>query len=179
MMFRTLTDQLNFASRTRSLVEHRYPGEAVLFSSAATILETPRESPTGWSLRRVFQRRGNIVITEARIFVQSSFLSLFTAMWLVAIGYSVHQYLQSGHDFHMVLTIVAATFIVQRRPYSRDLPFRSIDRIHFGSVRGMTGLCDIMSVVVRGRAIQLCVGQFVPGAIRERLASLNDSSSMR
>ncbi len=173
-MLHTLTDQFNFTSRTRTAVERRYPNEAILFSSAVTILETPHECPTGWSLRRFFQRRGNVVITDARIFIQASFLSLMTAFWLAVIGYCLHQCLQSADVFHITLAVGAGALVLQRRPYSRDVPFNSIERVHFGSVRGVSGRGDIVSVVVQPRVIQLVTGQFVPDEIRERLVAPKD-----
>lgn len=176
-MLRTKADQLNLASRTRSVVERLYPDETVLFSTAATILETRHESPTGWSLHRFFQRRGNVAITDARIFMQSSFLSLLTVIWIAVIGYCVYHYFQNANVFSAVMAIVAAIFIAQRRPYSRDLPFGSIQRVHFGSVRGMAARCDIISIVVDGRAIQLVTAQLVPDKIRERLAALHDADT--
>jgi len=178
MMLRTKADQLNLASRTRSVVEHRYPDEEVLFATAVTILETPLASPTGWSLPRFFQRRGNVVITNARIFVQSSFLSLLTVIWLAVIGYCVYGFSRNGHIVTAILAIVAAVFIFQRRPYSRDVPFSRIHRVEFGSVQGIAARCDVMSIVHDGRAIQLVAAQLVPDSIRERLQGLGKSDSV-
>ncbi|MEN6337216.1 MAG: hypothetical protein ABFE01_23410 [Phycisphaerales bacterium] len=173
MIFREETDQLNSVSRTRSVVERQYPDEAVLFASAATILETSRESPTGWSLRRVFQRRGSVVISDSRVFVQSSFLSVLTIMWAGVAVYGAFEYFRSGHIFPLILAIVAAAFIFQHRPYSRDVPFNSVDRVHFGVTHGLTGSCDIVSMVVHGRTIQVVTGHSIPGELRQRLTSLN------
>ncbi|MGF1569902.1 MAG: hypothetical protein ACFCVD_17845 [Nodosilinea sp.] len=168
---------MNLTSRTRSVVERQYPGETVLFSTAATILETRHESPTGWSLKRFFQRRGNIVITDARIFIQSSFLSLMTVIWIVVIGCGLYLYVQNANIFAIVMAVFAAIFIIQRRPYSRNVPFNSIRHVHFGSVRGLLGRLNIMSIVINSRAIQLVPIQFVPDDIRERLTTLDDSGT--
>ena len=174
-MLRTKADQLNLASRTRSLVEHRYRDEKVRFATAVTILETPVATPTGWSLRRFLQRRGNVVITDARIFVQSSFLSLLTVIWLAVIGYGIYRYSRDGHIASVMLAVVGAIFIFQRRPYSRDVPFNQIQRVEFGSVQGIAARCDIMSIMLDRRAIQLVTAQRVPDSIRERLRELGKS----
>ncbi len=174
-MFRTTADQLNLASRTRSLVEHRYRDEEVRFATAVTILETPAATPTGWSLRRFLQRRGNVVITDARIFVQSNFVSLFTVIWLAVIGYVIYGYSRDGHMASILVALVSAMFIFQRRPYSRDIPLNQIHRVEFGSVQGIAARCDIMSIMLDGRAIQLVTAQRVPDCIRERIMELGKS----
>jgi hypothetical protein len=174
-MLRTLTDQMNSVARAQSVVERRFPNEVALFSSAVTILETSHERPIGWSVRRFFQRRGNVVITDARIFIQSNLLSPMTVFWFVVIGYCLHQYLQRGEILDLVLALVAGGLVIQRRPYSRDVPFNSIERIHFGSVRGIAGRGDIVSIVVHPRVIQLVTAQFVPDQVRERVIALGDA----
>lgn len=176
-MIRNTADQLNLASLTRSVVERQYPDETVQFSSAATILETRQESPTGWSLGRLFQRRGNVIITDARIFIQSSFLSLLTVIWALVIGYCVYRYIQTANTFDIFVAVFAMIFIIQRRPYSRDVPFSTIRRVHFGSVRGMAARCDIISIVIGDRAIQLVTAQLLPDELRQRLTELGDSDA--
>lgn len=176
-MSHTTVNQMNLLSRTRSVVQQRYPDETILFSTAVTILETPNNSPTGWSLRRFLQRRGNMVVTDARVFVQSSFFSLLTIVWLAVIASTVYEFVQNGHSFNTVVAIVALIFIIQRRPYTRDLPFNAIRDVEFGSVRGMTARCDIMSIVLDGRAIQLVTAKNVPGDTRDRLLALHQQDS--
>lgn len=161
---------MNLLFQTQSVVKRQYPNEIVLFSTIATILKTRHESPIGWSLRRFFQRRGNVVITDARIFIQSSFLSLITVIWIFVIGYGLYLYVQNANIFGIVMAVFAAIFIIQRRPYSCDLPFNSIRRVHFGAVRGLVGRFNIMSIVIGGRAIQLVTAQYVPDHIRLSLA---------
>lgn len=178
-MLRTTADQLNLSSRTRSVVERCYPDEQVLFTTAVTILETDQTSPIGWSLRRFAQRRGNVVITDKRLFVQSSFLSLFSIFWLGIIAYSIYEYSHTGHFFHIAIGIPAAIFIVQRRPYSRDLPFDAIRCVEFGTTRGIAARCDIMSIVLADRAIQLVTAQIVPSNLRDKLLVLgNDDQAI-
>ena len=166
---------MNLAFQTQLAVKRQYPDEIVLFSTIATILETRHESPIGWSLRRFFQRRGDVVITNSRIFIQSGFLSLITVIWICVIGYGLYLYIQNANVFGIVMAVLAAIFIIQRRPYSCDLPFNSIRRVHFGAVRGLVGRFNLMSIVIGGRAIQLVTAHHVPDHIRERLTTLDDS----
>ncbi|HLT45652.1 MAG TPA: hypothetical protein VK002_00360, partial [Rubricoccaceae bacterium] len=63
---RDAADSLNASSHAGRIVERRYPDEEIKFCTAATILDAPDEQPIGWSLRRLFQRRGNVVLTDRR-----------------------------------------------------------------------------------------------------------------
>lgn len=45
-------------------MKSKYPEEEIVFASAATILETNKTVPVGWSLQRIFQHRGAVIITK-------------------------------------------------------------------------------------------------------------------
>jgi hypothetical protein len=175
-MYRHLVDLINSSSRTRSIVAHRYPQEKVLFSTAATILETPRSAPIGWALRRVFQRHGNLVVTDRRVFIQSSFVSLIGILWFAAIAYFGFRLTRARQVTDMLAIVVASVFLIRRRPYSRDLPFDAIRHVQFGTVRGAAAECDIISIALSDGAIQLVGAQRVPGPIRELLQRLEAES---
>lgn len=172
MNLRDITDQLNLSSQTASAVRRRYPAESLLFSTAATILETNTVTPTGWTLLRVLQRRGNVAITSDRVYIQSSFASLFTLLWIVAIAFGVYKVLTGGELLHILLSIVGALFIFQRRPYLRNIPFTEIHSVQFGAVQGMATRCDILSIDVGTHAIQLVTSQTVPDNVRLILQQL-------
>ncbi|GEM_PF-2736963 len=61
-MLRALTDTLYNKNAAINWLKKKYPEEDIVFASAATILETNKATPTGWSLRRLFQRRGVLII---------------------------------------------------------------------------------------------------------------------
>jgi hypothetical protein len=173
MSVRDTADQLNLSSRAASAVRSRYPDESLLFSSAVTILETPTATPTGWSLRRLLQRRGNVVITSERIFIQSSLVSPLTLIWLVAIAFGAYKVINGGAIPHIVLPIVGAFFIFQRRPYLRDIQVTKIQGVQFGAVQGMAARCDILSIDFGSHAIQLVTSQTVPDTVRVTLQQLS------
>ncbi len=177
MSLRDATDQLNLSSRTASAVRSRYPGEALLFSTAATILETNTATPTGWSLFRLLQRRGNVAITSDRVFIQSSFVSVLNLIWIGVITFGVYKTLSGAEFPHIVLSIVGAIFIFQRRPYLRDIPFTEIHSVQFGAVQGIAARCDILSIDVGTHAIQLVTSQAVPENVRLMLQKLRSNGS--
>ncbi|SFH54287.1 hypothetical protein SAMN05421753_10190 [Planctomicrobium piriforme] len=173
MSLRDTTDAFNHSSGTARAVHLSYPSEPLLFSSAATILETNRVTPTGWSLRRIFQRRGNVAITANRLFVESNLFSPLTLIWLVAGGFGIYKLFNGGESFNVILPIVGALFIFQRRPYHRDISFEQIRSIQFGSVRGVANRCDLMTVELQSHALQLVTAQPVPTDVRNLLSKIS------
>jgi hypothetical protein len=71
-LLRTLTDQLYSLNTVVKKVKEKYPDEEIIFASAATILETKKLTPVGWSFQRFLQRRGVIVITRNRLLLEDS-----------------------------------------------------------------------------------------------------------
>lgn len=66
-MLRKLTDRLNSTNAAVEWLRSKYPEEEIIFVSAATILETDKVAPVGWSFRRLFQRRGVLVLTRNQL----------------------------------------------------------------------------------------------------------------
>ena len=166
MSLRDATDQLNMSSWTASAVRRRYPAEAQLFSTAATILETNTSVPTGWSLLRLLQQRGNVVITSDRVFIRSGFVSVLNLVWICVVTFSVNKVFNGAGLPHVLLSVVGAIFIFQRRPYLRNIPFTEIHSVQFGAVQGVAARCDIMSIDVGTHAIQLVTSQVIPDNVR-------------
>jgi hypothetical protein len=162
---------LNTSWRTRRLVERRYPGEDVLVATAATILETSGSTPTGWTLRRIGQRRGSVVVTNKRVFVQSSFVSAITVLWLALIFLFGVRYWHDGRTVNLVIAFLPIVFLFQRRPYARDLSFDEIRRVEFASVQSMA-VCDLFSVALDSGAVQLVTAQRLPNAVRDVLCTV-------
>lgn len=171
-MFRNLADILNLASRAASSVHRRYPDETILFASAATILETPTSLPTGWSLRRILQRRGNVVITDGRIVLRDSLLSLATVIFLSLGAYPVYRGIQVDRTL-LIFAFVCAILVFQRRPYSLDVPFDNLNGVKFGSVQGITASGDILILDLGNKTIQVVPAQIVPEAVRNQLSALS------
>ena len=170
-MIRQLTDKLNASESTRRLVSTRFPEEIIELSTAVTILDAPDANPIGWSLRRFLQRRGNVVITNRRVFVESSFRSPFTVLWVVVLLFAAYKLLFGPSWIWVLLALTAGIFVFQRRPYSQDLPFAELKGIRFGSVQGMAGRGDIVTLNLGAKALHLVTSQFVPGEVKHQMES--------
>ena len=171
-MFRRIADLLNSAGRTLGVVRRRFPEEPILLATAATILETSEDRPTGWSFKRFLQHRGNVVFTEKRVFLQSSFVSWYTLLYVVLIGYFVRDFARSGDTFGAFIVVIAILFLLQRRPYSRDIPYRDIASVKLGKVQGMLGRGDLITLGVAGRGLQIVTAKVLPDSLKQRLGGL-------
>lgn len=168
-MLRQLTDTLNASKSLRRMVSTQFPEETIELSTAATILDAPGENPIGWSLRRFLQRRGNVVITDRRVFVHSSFRSPLTALWTAVLLFGVYKF-ASGEPWVWALgALGAGIFLFQRRPYSQNLPFAKLQGIRFGSVQGISGQGDILTFSLGDRALHLVTSKVVPEKLKRQM----------
>lgn len=170
-MLRSLADSLNNLTAAVRWASARYPAETIRFASAATMLETPGASPTGWSWQRMFQRRGNVVITDRRILLRSSFLSLYSLFYLLLLAYALYRALTTGDYFYAILGLLIALILVQRLPYTRDIPFEQVEQITLGAVQGISGGASLMAVQQGGRTINIVPAQLLPEEVRAFLQS--------
>ena len=168
-MLRNLADTLNSFKRTTAVVERKYPAERVQFATAVTLLETTTSQPVGWSLRRLLQRRGNAVFTDRRVFVQSSFVSPLTALWVVAIVVFGIQFVLTRQFLDGLIAMVGAVFIWQRRPYERSIEYDQIKKVQFGGVRGIGGRGDIVAFQTETDSLHIVTAQFVPEGLKRSL----------
>ncbi len=167
-MMRDAADNLNAASQAGQIVARLFPDEAIKLCTAATILEAPDEQPIGWSLRRLLQRRGNVVLTDRRAFIQSSFRSPLTLLWAGVLAWAVYG-LATGDRSRLPFLALAAVLLFQRRPYTRNLLYSELRLVRFGSVRGVTGRGDILVFGAPSGAIHLVTAQVVPDELRRAL----------
>lgn len=168
-MIRRLTGLLNATSSIRRVVSTRFPEETIKLCTAATILDAPSEEPIGWSLRRFVQRRGNVVITDRRVFVQSSFRSPFTVLWTAVLALAVYRLVSDATWAWTIAALSAGILVFQRRPYCQDLPFAESKGIRFGSVRGVSGRGDILAVSKGDRALHLVTSEVVSDELKRNL----------
>jgi hypothetical protein len=92
-MLRTLTDKLYSKDSAVKWFKSKNPDEEIVFSSAATILETKEATSTGWSLQRLFQHRGVVIVTQNQIALKDSLFSIST------IFFSVFSHLFNNRDY--------------------------------------------------------------------------------
>ena len=170
-MNRQLADKLNASGAMRRGVSTRFPQETIELATTVTILGAPDANPIGWSLRRFLQRRGNVVITDRRVVVESSFRSPLTIIWVVALLFAAYE-LASGFSWEWVfLALTAGILVFQRRPYSRNIPFSELKGVRFGNVRGVSGHADIVALNLGETALHLVMCQFVPEELKRQMES--------
>ena len=167
-MMRDAADNLNASGHAGQTVARRFPGEAIELCTAATILEAPDEQPIGWSLRRLLQRRGNVVLTDRRAFIQSSFRSPLTLLWAGVSAWAIYG-LATGDPSRWPFLVLAGVLLFQRRPYTRSILYSELRFIRFGSVQGVTGRGDIVVLGAPTGAIHIVTAQAVPAELRSQL----------
>jgi hypothetical protein len=126
-----------------------------LTASSATFLETKGVSPVGWSLKRLFQKRGIIVFTSNRMFFQSGFLSLYTLTYVLAVVASLFTFFITGEFIYLLAAAMCSMLVFQHSPFQRDIAFSDTTAAKLGSVRGMTGRGHLITVVANGRTAHI------------------------
>ncbi|ESA37996.1 hypothetical protein N836_34390 [Leptolyngbya sp. Heron Island J] len=169
MVVRVLADKFNASKLTRRVVSKRFPEETIELCTAATILEASEVNPIGWSFRRLLlQRNGNVVFTNRRVFLQSSFRSPATIIWASIIGLEVHRWL-SGDSWTLIVMLTASLFLFRRRPYAKNLLFSELEDVRFGSVYGLTGRGDIIVLNLGTRALHLVISRVLSEEVKRSL----------
>ncbi|MEM7348458.1 MAG: hypothetical protein AAF485_29865 [Chloroflexota bacterium] len=178
-MLRNWADQMNGMNSTVDWVEKQHPDEAVIFASAATILQTSGNEPVGWSFKRFFQRRGVAVFTRNHLFLQSSFYSLFTLLHVVIIINCLILYMRNQNFILIPVIILSIMFILQRLPYQKKIPLTSIEAIKLNPVYGATGKHSLLTVIRDDKSINIVTSQNITEEVSELLSSYNENDLPR
>lgn len=166
-----MTEQLSGSSGLARKVMRRHPEDEILLATAMTMMTTRTREPVGWSLRRFFQRRGNVVVTDQRIFVESSFFSFFTLFWLGFIVYGAYLAYTERNPIIGIFLAVAFILVWQRRPFSLEVPVGGVEEIRFGSVQGISARGDVLAIALPERTIQLVTAKKLSDEHRAQLLS--------
>ncbi len=169
-MNRQPADHLNNSSSVARSLSAEHSGETIELCTAANILEAPDVQPIGWSLRRIFQRRGTVVVTDHRILVQSSWRSPATILWLGVFAYAVYRAC-TGQPVAAGVAVLAAILLLQRRPYRRDIPYAELRSVRFGSVQGISATGDILVLGLNEGALHLVTAQSITDDLKRKLES--------
>ncbi len=170
-MLRTLADRLNSTNAAVDWLRSRYPEEEIIFASAATILETDKAAPVGWSFQRLFQRRGVLILTRNQLVLKDSFFSLFTAFYLFVLIASLAMFLRSQDWLYLLLVVLSCAFILQRLPYQQQIPLKDIREVKLGSVRGITAKGSLFTVYLKDKAINIVPAQILPEEVIQAISS--------
>jgi hypothetical protein len=161
-MLTTVADRLNSTNAAVKWLKRKHPEEEVVFASAATILETNKAVPVGWSFQRLFQRRGVLILTRNQLVLKDSFFSLFTVFYLFVIIASLAMFLGSQEWLYLLFVIPSSALVLQRLPYQQQIPLNDIREVKLGSVRGITAKGSLFTVYLRDKAINIVPAQILP-----------------
>lgn len=131
-------------NRVTDWVRHRFPGEKIFFSAAATVLETTSPNPVGWSLQRFGQKRAVVVFTDQHIILKS-----FYTLWglvLLLLFFCVVVYLSRNYLFLALVVILLVVWLSQRRPYEKIISWQAVQDVQFDLVQGITATGTVMAI---------------------------------
>ncbi len=169
-MLRTLTDKLYGKNATIRWFKRENPAEEVLFASAATVLETKEKTSTGWSLQRLFQHRGVVIITRNQIVLKSSFISISTVLFSFFLIISINSFLQTQDPSSLLGIIVFSLLIAQRFPYNKQIYLTDIEQINTKGVSGLTGKYSLLTIYVKDKAINIVPAQHLDTEVIETIS---------
>jgi hypothetical protein len=158
-MLRTLTDKLYSKGSAVKWFKSKNPDEEIVFSSAATILETKEATSTGWSLQRFFQHRGVVIVTRNQIALKDSLFSISTVFFSVFLIFSITIFLQNQDLSAFLGVVVFGIFIVQRLPYEKQIPLKDIQKINIRELRSFTGKYSLLTIHLKDKAINIVPAQ--------------------
>ena len=158
-MLRTLTDVLYSKGLAVKWLKSRNPDEEIIFASAATILETKESTSTGWSLQRLFQHRGVVIVTRNQIALKDGLFSLSTVFFSVFLIFSIISFLQNQDSSAFLAIVVFGIFIAQRLPYERQIPLKDIQKVSISELRSFTGKYSLLTIHLKDKAINIVPAQ--------------------
>lgn len=164
-MFALLIDLLNNTSGLRKKAEVQYPSERIIYSSAAVFLVAPEIPQPGFTLRRLLQQRGNVVITDRRILIGSALSSVAGAFWTLAVLFFGFGAMLSPTLVGFLFVVFAFTMLLQRRPFFRDIPRAAMAEIIPGSAGGALGNYVSLDISLADYTIQVVPSRPVPEEI--------------
>jgi hypothetical protein len=160
-MLRSLADNLYSKNGAVKWLKNKFPEEEIVFASAATLLETKDVVPAGWSLRRLFQHRGVVIITRTQLIFKTSLLS-FSAILYILILILSFVLLFRYHDWDYLLpTILFGILTAQFLPFQKQIPRRDIRRVKLGMVRGLFSKGSLLTVYGKNKVFNIVPAQLL------------------
>ena len=154
-----------------------YPEEEIILAAAATYLTSEKDELIGWSFSRFLQRKGNLIFSDRRIVFRSNFVSLITLLWIF-LGISLSLiYLSGQRLLDLVFLAFIIILILQRRPFTRDIPYQEILRASYKDIRGMTTTGQILMLVLDSESVNLVPSQRVPESLLDMLKATPELNS--
>lgn len=170
-MLRTLTDVLYSKGLAVKWLKSKNPDEEIVFASAATILETKESTSTGWSLQRLFQHRGVVIVTRNQIALKDGLFSLSTVFFSAFLIFSIISFLQNQDSSAFLAIVVFGIFIAQRLPYERQIPLKDIQKVSLSELRSFTGKYSLLTIHLKDKAINIVPAQNLKQDVVELISS--------
>lgn len=153
-MQKSSVDKLYGTDSAIKWMKSKYPEEEIVFSSAATILETRKAVPVGRSLQRIFQHRGIVMVTKKQIVLKSVF-SLSAFFYLSLLVVSLIALWESKDWSYLFGIIFFGIATVASLPYQKQIPLNEIREIELGSVKGITKTASLLTVYLENKAVNI------------------------
>lgn len=195
------------ADNTNSVAKwfkRRYPGEQILYVSPMTVLEGEDGVHVGRSLRRVFQRRGIVIITRQLLLLKSKFLSLYTFVYLgiaivllsIALGIQYLLYpfyrelVNNRFGALLVLAIFLPSFfllmwsaifglpVFQRRPYQEEIALHDIRDIEVSTYQGLTGKYASLIITAGEKTLNIVAVKTLPEDVIQVIRQYTDNRAV-
>jgi len=146
-MLAKLIDLMSNTDRTVNWVKSEYPEEDVVFSSSATFLATSGDTPVGWSLRRVLQRRGVVVLTPNRVFFRADPFSPVFLLYLGLVAIVLYTFFNTRDWMTLILAVLLCLFLVQRLPSRKQIKLADVTRVEIRPIRGTVASGQLLTLV--------------------------------
>lgn len=171
VMLRTLAEILYSKGLAVKWLRGKNPNEEIVFASAATILETRGSTSTGWSLQRLFQHRGVVMVTRNQIALKDSLFSLSTVFILILLIFSIISFLQIQDSSAFLAIVVFGISVAQRLPYERQIPLKDIQKVSIRELRSITGKYSLLTIYLNDKAINIVPAQNLKQDVVELISS--------
>ncbi len=170
-MLRTLADRLYSKSSAIKWFKRKYSDEEIFFASAATILETKKNAPIGWSFQRIFQHRGVVIITRNQLVLKDGLFSFSFILYLSLLIFALYTLFESQDWSYLFAVIVFSVPVVQFRPYQQYIPFKDIQKAKLGSVSGIFTKGSLLTVYLKDKTVNIVPAQILSEEIKHIISS--------
>ena len=172
-MLRTLLDKLHNKNAAIKWFQNNFP-EEIIFASVATILETKKAAPSGWSFHRVFQHRGIVIITKNQIAINSYLLSLSAIFYLSSFIFGLIMLIGTQNWDYLIGVIAFGLYTAQFLPYQKQILLKDIQRVKLGSVRRLFTNGSSLTIYSKGKEINIIPVQILSENIIHIISSSNN-----
>jgi hypothetical protein len=160
-MLRTFADKLYGKDAAVKWFESKNPDERIVFASAATMLETSESGSTGWSLRRLFQHRGVVIVTRNQIALKDNLLSISTAVFSILLIFAILVFLMDRNPNAFLGIIIFGIFMAQRLPYEKQIPLKDIQKVSISELHSFTGKYSLLTIYLKDKTINIVPAQIL------------------